>query len=216
MVELREADAGLNDFHFAQVDCAANGDLCHQNGVKYYPSLFLYVDGEVYDEYSGKRNVEALSAYVDENMPGKVVWLDKDGKPEVKAASTTTEQAQAEGSKVVEPLKTAVAAAAGGLHVAAGEDDLPTAPLKDLLDDSTVPLSTPAASTTIETPSETAESSPAAAFVTQMRKQSMEEKRNVSGTSKSTGEVQVLRAEELAGLKANDARPAFVKFFAPW
>ena len=88
MVELRESDANVRDFHFAQVDCAANGDLCHQNGVKYYPSIFLYVNGEQFDEYNGKRNLDDLSIYINDNLPAKAIYADDDDSPE---GSTTSE-----------------------------------------------------------------------------------------------------------------------------
>jgi hypothetical protein len=56
-----------HDFHFAQVDCASNGDLCHQHEVKYYPSIFLYEDGKFKEEYTEKRSVEELARYVEGN-----------------------------------------------------------------------------------------------------------------------------------------------------
>ncbi len=86
MVALREKDARAHDFHFAQVDCAANGDLCHQNGVKYYPSIYLYVNGEHFDEYSGKRTIDALNQYIDDNLPAKVSWGEDDGEEGVTKA----------------------------------------------------------------------------------------------------------------------------------
>lgn len=211
MVELRQADAGLNNFHFAQVDCAANGDLCHKNGVKYYPSIYLYVDGEVYDEYSGTRSVKALSDYVDENMPGKVVWLDNDGNAESKGGPAATKFEESEG-------KAAEAISVVALHVASGEDESPAAPFKSLLDDASTPSpapTAPATSTTIAI-SKTTEQQPAAAFITQMRKQTTEEKRNVSGSSNPSGEVQILQPDDVSNLKHSEAKAAFVKYYAPW
>ncbi|ORY74538.1 thioredoxin-like protein [Leucosporidium creatinivorum] len=223
LVELREADSAINNFHFAQVDCAANGDLCHSHGVKYYPSIFLYVDGELYDEYSGKRSVEALSAYVDENMPGKVVWLGDDGESEVKGGPVKVEEKQVEEKKKaarpVVPLKGAAvggAAAGGALHVAAGEDDSTTSPFDAILDDASTTARTSSSSSADAEPSTSAEKPAVPAFVTQIRKMNFEEKRNESNAPRPDGVVHVLKAEEVAGLKDADSRPSFVKFYAPW
>lgn len=68
----------MRDFHFAQVDCAAQGDLCHQNNVKYYPSIFLYVDGEFFQEYTGSRDPDDLAKYVDDNLPAKPSWAEEE------------------------------------------------------------------------------------------------------------------------------------------
>lgn len=220
VVELREADSAINNFHFAQVDCAANGDLCHSHGVKYYPSIFLYVDGELYDEYSGKRSVEALSAYVDENMPGKVVWLDKDGNPEVKGGPVKAAEIKAEEKKAVVPLKVVAgeAAARGALHVAAGEDESTASPFDALLDDAAPTTQASASSSTNAELSTSAEKPAVPAFVTQIRKMNYEEKekRNESNAPRPDGVVHVLKAAEVAGLKDADSRPSFVKFYAPW
>lgn len=57
-----------NNFFYAQVDCISNGDHCFNEGVKFYPSLFLYRDGFKIDEYEGARDLPALSAYVEEQL----------------------------------------------------------------------------------------------------------------------------------------------------
>ncbi|BGP39429.1 hypothetical protein JCM10450v2_003382 [Rhodotorula kratochvilovae] len=67
--------ASAHDFHFAQVDCAANGDLCHAHDVKYYPSIFLYKDGAFAEEFTERRTLEALGKYVEENYPVKAEKL---------------------------------------------------------------------------------------------------------------------------------------------
>lgn len=73
VVELFSLTGPQHDFHFAQVDCASNGDLCHSHDVKYYPSIFLYEDGKFKEEYVDKRSVEELSRFVEGNWRDKVV-----------------------------------------------------------------------------------------------------------------------------------------------
>ncbi|KAJ7691735.1 hypothetical protein B0H17DRAFT_1169048 [Mycena rosella] len=42
----------------AQVDCSVNGDLCDANGVKGYPQLNLYREGEFVEKYKGNRDFD--------------------------------------------------------------------------------------------------------------------------------------------------------------
>ncbi|SCZ97875.1 BZ3501_MvSof-1269-A2-R1_Chr7-2g09346 [Microbotryum saponariae] len=68
LYDLKRVPTTSQNFYFAQVDCAANGDLCHLNNVKYYPSIFLYHHGVFIEEYSGKRAVFDLDQYIDRHM----------------------------------------------------------------------------------------------------------------------------------------------------
>ncbi|KAF9180862.1 hypothetical protein BGZ51_005826 [Haplosporangium sp. Z 767] len=52
------------DFKFAEVNCLIDGDLCHDNNVRYYPSLQLFRSGKKVDEYEGSRSVKAMNEYV--------------------------------------------------------------------------------------------------------------------------------------------------------
>ncbi|GAA5991874.1 hypothetical protein JCM10908_002250 [Rhodotorula pacifica] len=75
--------ADAHDFHFAQVDCAADGDLCHDHGVKYYPSIFLYTDsGSAVLEFEERRTLEHLGKFVEEHYPVKAerLQLDREAK----------------------------------------------------------------------------------------------------------------------------------------
>lgn len=54
----------------ADVNCSDEADVCEQVGVKGYPTIKVYQDGEVSD-YSGARNFDALLNYVDENLAVK-------------------------------------------------------------------------------------------------------------------------------------------------
>ncbi|GAA6007635.1 hypothetical protein JCM10207_006418, partial [Rhodosporidiobolus poonsookiae] len=69
LVDTYAPTASAHNFHFAQVDCVANGDLCHAHNVKYYPSIFLYVGGRFSEEYVDRRTVEQLGRFVEEHYP---------------------------------------------------------------------------------------------------------------------------------------------------
>jgi len=59
----------------AKVDCTAAGntnkDLCDGQGVKGFPTLQIYKDGKKITEYSGKRGLEELDAFVKEHSGAK-------------------------------------------------------------------------------------------------------------------------------------------------
>ncbi|KAJ7461840.1 protein disulfide isomerase [Mycena galericulata] len=66
LVDQSENSAGVQ---LAQVDCSVNGDLCDANGVKGYPQLNLYRDGEFVEKYKGNRDFNLLSDYLAKNAP---------------------------------------------------------------------------------------------------------------------------------------------------
>lgn len=59
----------------AKVDCTAGGnankELCDGQGVKGFPTLNIYKDGKKITEYSGKRGLEELEAFVKEHSETK-------------------------------------------------------------------------------------------------------------------------------------------------
>lgn len=214
-MEQREIDAGKKGFHFAQVDCAANGDLCNAHEVKYYPSIFLYVDGEIYDDYPGKRTVEALSAYVDENMPGTVVWLDKEGKPERQSVeSAATVAANLTDTTASDSEKTATDA---GLHMADDTTATSSSVSSHGSAESSQASTADHAQSGIDSDSETSKEASAPAFMAQIRNTNLEEKRaEPASVSTPDGQVHALVGDEVRALSREDGPPAFVKFYAPW
>lgn len=59
---------GYYNFHFAEINCIAYGDVCQKNGVKAWPSFMLYKDGQFVEKYNGDRSMEAFSSYVEEKL----------------------------------------------------------------------------------------------------------------------------------------------------
>lgn len=52
----------------AEVDCTSNGDLCTKEGVKGYPTVKLYKDGDVKEDYMGNRSPEDFEAFVKKHL----------------------------------------------------------------------------------------------------------------------------------------------------
>jgi protein disulfide-isomerase len=69
-----DSDSSLNsftkyyDFHFASLDCIAFADKCKALGIKAFPTLALYRNGEQFDVYKGKKTMEGLSEYVEQAL----------------------------------------------------------------------------------------------------------------------------------------------------
>lgn len=56
------------NFHFAQVNCIAYGDICQKNGVQAWPTFLLFKDGKMIEKYNGGRSMEDFSGYVEEKL----------------------------------------------------------------------------------------------------------------------------------------------------
>jgi len=69
--ELATKYKGTEGISIAHVDCTAgdnlNRALCDGQGVNGFPTLNLYKDGEKVAEYSGKRDLDALAAFVEKH-----------------------------------------------------------------------------------------------------------------------------------------------------
>jgi len=70
--ELAQKYKGTAGVMVGHVDCTAadnaNRALCDANGVNGFPTLNIYKDGEKVGEYSGKRDLEALAAFVEKHL----------------------------------------------------------------------------------------------------------------------------------------------------
>ena len=103
------------DFHFGSLNCIAFGEVCEKHDVKAWPTFSLYHDGKFVEKFTGTKNLETLSRFVEEKLeqirPGS---RSKDGPklPEVGASSVDT------GATAEIPLAKDKDIAAG---VAAGE-----------------------------------------------------------------------------------------------
>ncbi|KAL4880834.1 thioredoxin-like protein [Aspergillus karnatakaensis] len=87
---------GFYDFHFAAMNCLAYGDLCKRLDVLYWPTFSYYHDGQLVEQYEGKKDIAAFSEYVEEKLesirpgsrPAKGVKLPQPGD---KGVDTTAE-----------------------------------------------------------------------------------------------------------------------------
>lgn len=50
----------------AEVDCTVAREVCQEEGVRGYPTLRFYKNGEFVEAYQGERTLDALKAFVEE------------------------------------------------------------------------------------------------------------------------------------------------------
>lgn len=62
--ELAKSFQSSQGVHIVGVDCTAETVLCSQYGIRAYPSLFPFVNGNQGDKYTGARTLEALATFV--------------------------------------------------------------------------------------------------------------------------------------------------------
>ncbi|KAK9322916.1 thioredoxin-like protein [Lipomyces orientalis] len=69
------SEAEAAGFHFANIDCITNGDLCDAHDVAGYPTFILYQDGKMVERYSSTaaRNYDGLKDYALKHMKKEAV-----------------------------------------------------------------------------------------------------------------------------------------------
>ncbi|KAK5737220.1 hypothetical protein LTR17_006830 [Elasticomyces elasticus] len=56
------------DFHFAKLDCVANGDACADNEIRSFPSIVLFKDGEKVETKVGAKDLKTMAAWVEDTL----------------------------------------------------------------------------------------------------------------------------------------------------
>ena len=73
--ELAQKFKNTENVKIGKVDCTEGSDknreLCDGNGVTGFPTLNLYKDGKLVEEYKGKRTLEDLEAFVQKHLSSK-------------------------------------------------------------------------------------------------------------------------------------------------
>ncbi|CAD6914202.1 unnamed protein product [Tilletia laevis] len=64
VTKMSEHLADSSEFRMARVDGTAQMDLCHDQKVKYFPTVRLYYDGRDQGDYKGPRTYDDLMNYV--------------------------------------------------------------------------------------------------------------------------------------------------------
>jgi len=68
MAEEMDETLKSTNYHLAAVDCIAHTTLCDEHGIEYYPTLYVFKNGNRVDEYNGPRETADLKKYVDQTI----------------------------------------------------------------------------------------------------------------------------------------------------
>ncbi|KAF8164798.1 protein disulfide isomerase [Crassisporium funariophilum] len=59
-----DAETEIPAVKLATIDCTTQGDLCDKNGVKGYPTMFMFDDGKIVGQYKGYRELDDLKSFI--------------------------------------------------------------------------------------------------------------------------------------------------------
>ncbi|KKY19207.1 putative disulfide isomerase [Phaeomoniella chlamydospora] len=80
------------DFHFGSLNCIAYGEICEKHDVKAWPTFLLYKDGVLVEKFTGKKNLQEISHFVEEKLEGiRPGSRPKDGPKLPEAGATSVE-----------------------------------------------------------------------------------------------------------------------------
>lgn len=106
LADEHEALASTRDFHFAKVDCTLSGDVCKAQGIRAFPTLHLYAQGNLIEMVPHKeRTYDKLSIYIPQQADtygtgGSNAMADNGMNEEEESINTSMTIANADGISV--------------------------------------------------------------------------------------------------------------------
>ncbi|TGZ81526.1 thioredoxin-domain-containing protein [Ascodesmis nigricans] len=101
------------DFHFADLNCLAYGDLCSELKIEAWPKFIIFKDGEEWDVYKHRAEITAMTQYMEETLDKIKPGSRPDEMPIIPVPKKKKSTTPKEESKEETPKKEAAAAPKG-------------------------------------------------------------------------------------------------------